>query len=206
MHILAGEGRVPPATAAVAARAAEPADAGALPDCPAMNLRSNRVDDADHLMAGNARILDAGKKALDGDGIAVADAAGLHADAHLAGARLGHLALHRLELPPDLRDDHRAHLRHVLSSLAVGRERSAAPGAGKGAGQAKKWNVSPLCRKQVYSSTRARPRGRDSAPETARGRAWRGRPVRCATRPERLPAGKSGARGRTRGRRRGEGA
>ena len=133
MHILAGEGRVPPATAAVAATAAEPADADALPDCPAMNLRSNRVDDADHLMAGNARILDAGKKALDGDEIAVADAAGLHADAHLAGARLGHLALHRLELPPDLRDDHRAHLRHVLFllSLAVGHERSADPGGGK---------------------------------------------------------------------------
>ena len=64
LHVLAGESGVAPAAAAIAARAAEPADAGARADAPALDALADRVDDADHLVAGNARVLDARQQGL----------------------------------------------------------------------------------------------------------------------------------------------
>ncbi len=48
-------------------------------------------------MARHARIGNAGKGAELGDGIAMANAAGLYADAHLTGPRLGKLLLHHFK-------------------------------------------------------------------------------------------------------------
>jgi hypothetical protein len=58
VHILARERIVAPAAAAIAARAAEPADARPRADAPAVVALADRVDDANHLVAWHARILD----------------------------------------------------------------------------------------------------------------------------------------------------
>src|SRR5208337_2837510 len=118
VHVLAGESSVAPAIAAIAARAAEPADAGARPDAPALDALAERVDHADHLVAGNARVRDARRQALNRQYVAVADAAGLHANAYPLGARDRKIPLLRHERPAGHADDHRAHLRHV-SSLSI---------------------------------------------------------------------------------------
>src|SRR5579862_6210830 len=81
-NVLAGEIVAAPAMAAIAACATEPADADPLARFPSVDLGAERFDDADHFMAGNPRICQAGHTALDDDGVAVADAAGLHANAH----------------------------------------------------------------------------------------------------------------------------
>ena len=115
MHVLAGESGVAPAAPAIAAGAAEPADARARAHCPALDALAERLDDADHLVAGNARILDARHETLHGENIAVADAARLHANAHLLPARERNVPLLRLQWSAGPLDDHRAHSRHVCS-------------------------------------------------------------------------------------------
>ena len=55
MHVFASESAVAPATAAIAARAAEPADAGARANAPALCARANRVDRPNDLVTGNPR-------------------------------------------------------------------------------------------------------------------------------------------------------
>ena len=82
VHILTDERIVAAASAAIAARAAEPADAGPRADAPAVDAFADRVDHANHLMAGNARVLDVRKQALHRHHVAVADAASLDANAH----------------------------------------------------------------------------------------------------------------------------
>src|SRR5215831_6741620 len=66
-----------PARAAVAAVAAEEADADALADRPAFHVLTKRLDVAHHLVTGNARPRHR-ERAIDGRGIEVAHAAGLH--------------------------------------------------------------------------------------------------------------------------------
>jgi hypothetical protein len=78
-----------PALGADTAMAPMPADADPLADAPARDLGADRVDVAGDLVTRYARIGDAGKEPLDREGIAVADAAGLHFDPDLARARLG---------------------------------------------------------------------------------------------------------------------
>jgi hypothetical protein len=46
------------ALAAIAARAADPADASPRADGPTVDARADRVADADHLVAWHARVLD----------------------------------------------------------------------------------------------------------------------------------------------------
>ena len=54
--VLAGEGVAAPAIAAIAAGAAGPADPDPRADVPARDVGAERLDHADHLMTGNARI------------------------------------------------------------------------------------------------------------------------------------------------------
>src|SRR5262249_59176860 len=95
-----------------AAGAAKPADPDALTHRPAVDIGTERVDDADHLMAGNARVALPRHRLLDDGGVAMTDAAGMHLDADLVAAGLGQLALLQLEAPARLANDHGAHLRH----------------------------------------------------------------------------------------------
>ena len=85
VNIFASKGAVASATAAIAAGSAEPAHSGPLADPPARHAGPQGVDDADHFMPGNAGIANVGKQAFDGDGVAVADAARLHADRASSG-------------------------------------------------------------------------------------------------------------------------
>src|SRR5260370_29114813 len=75
-----------PAELAMAARAAEKPDTHALADRPTLDADTKRIDPADDLMAWNARPLDR-KQAFHHAGIRVADAPGLHADAHFPRSR-----------------------------------------------------------------------------------------------------------------------
>ena len=84
------------ATAAIPAASAEPANAHACAVLPALDVRSDGVDDADDLVAGDSGIGDPRHGALNGEGVAVADAAGVDADSYLVGAGFGHVTLLRL--------------------------------------------------------------------------------------------------------------
>src|SRR5215471_14734341 len=68
---------------AITARAGEKADADPLADLPTANTGSHRVNAPDDLVAGNARISDAGETSLDCRGVRVANTARLDANAHL---------------------------------------------------------------------------------------------------------------------------
>ena len=86
-HVLAGDQVPAAARLAVAAVAAEPADADALADLPALDALAERRDPAGDLVAGDDREGDARVGALLGQHVAVADAAGLDPDQRLAAAR-----------------------------------------------------------------------------------------------------------------------
>src|SRR5450755_65432 len=79
---------------------------------PVGHIRPDRIDDAHHLMAGYARILDAGKSTGDREHVAVAYAAGLNLDAHLARLRVRDVALDDLESGIGLGDLNGFHSRH----------------------------------------------------------------------------------------------
>src|SRR4051812_18162566 len=82
---------------AIVAMATIPADADPLADLLFRYSFAHRVDQPDHLMAGNARIFDAGEQAQLGDRIAVAYATGLDLDADMCRRRLRDVALDQLE-------------------------------------------------------------------------------------------------------------
>jgi hypothetical protein len=84
------------ARVAVTAVPTVPADANPVAEAPAGDAGTEGVNGPGHLVSGDTGILNAGPVALLGQGIAVADAGGLHADAHLARTGLGYLALHDL--------------------------------------------------------------------------------------------------------------
>jgi hypothetical protein len=77
--------------------AAVPAETDTLADFEDGHIGGEGVDDAGYFVAGDAGILD-GEDTVFGDGVAVTNAAGLHADAHMAGAWFGEFALHQLEI------------------------------------------------------------------------------------------------------------
>src|SRR5581483_11207428 len=81
-----------------------PAYADTLPCLPIGDTGSHCIDDASHLVAGHAGELESGPKPFHSERIAVADSAGLHFDANLAGAWLGDRALDYLETCASLRD------------------------------------------------------------------------------------------------------
>lgn len=68
----------------MAAMAAMPSDADALSRPPFRHVAANRINDAGNLVARHARVLDPRPHARLGQGIAVAQAAGLDPDAHFA--------------------------------------------------------------------------------------------------------------------------
>jgi hypothetical protein len=69
--------------------AAVPTEADALAYFEERDIGADRIDDAGDFMAGDARVLNAGPIAELGERIAVADAAGLDANANMAGAGAG---------------------------------------------------------------------------------------------------------------------
>ena len=87
-----------PARVAVAAVAAEPADPDALAHLPGDHGLADGLDPPGDLVPGDPRVLDPRHPALDGEGVGVADPAGLHPDQHLARAGLAELPLGLLEL------------------------------------------------------------------------------------------------------------
>src|SRR5699024_153728 len=87
------------ARVAVAAVAAEPADPDPPAHLPRERVVADGLDPAGDLVAGDPRVLDTRRAALDREGVGVADAAGLHPDQDLAGAGGGDVALHELEWP-----------------------------------------------------------------------------------------------------------
>jgi hypothetical protein len=98
--------------AAIATRTAKPSYTDPCAHVPAVHVRTERIDHADDFMAGNARKGDTRHKTFDGDGVAVADAAGMYADADFVTARLGKVTLHHAKAAANLRNDHCAHLGH----------------------------------------------------------------------------------------------
>jgi hypothetical protein len=73
--------------------AAVPAEADALADFEDRDIGSDGIEDTGDLVAGDAGIAQARPEPHLGEHIAVADSAGLDADADVAGARLGKFAL-----------------------------------------------------------------------------------------------------------------
>ena len=83
---------------AVVAVAAVPAEADALAELEERDVGADGVDDAGDLVAGDARDIGVpGHMAFLGERVAVADAAGLHANADMAGAGIGELLLDELK-------------------------------------------------------------------------------------------------------------
>lgn len=81
-----------------------PADADTLAQGPAFHLRAKQIDYAGNLMAGNFGVNDAGPLAFHAEGIAMANAAGLHADANMARTGFGDGALHQFQGTAGLRN------------------------------------------------------------------------------------------------------
>src|SRR5450631_1432971 len=82
-----------PAGIAIAATAAEPAHTHALADFPAFYAFAQRVNHAGGFVPRHAGIGDAGPQSFLCQHVAVAHAAGLHLDAHVARPRVRNVAL-----------------------------------------------------------------------------------------------------------------
>jgi hypothetical protein len=112
MDVVAGEKVASPATHAIPARTAEPAYSDPRANLPAVNVGSERIDDTDDFVAGDAWIGNPGHVTLDRRSIAVADATGVHFDSHLVAAGVGKIALLHSKLIARAGGDHCTHLRH----------------------------------------------------------------------------------------------
>jgi hypothetical protein len=73
---------------------AVPSEANTLACLEQGHIRADGIHNARNLVPWNARIGDAGQEAELGDRIAMADAASLHADAHMPRSWLGKFFLH----------------------------------------------------------------------------------------------------------------
>ena len=94
------------------AMTAMPSDADALPLSPARDALADCVDRSDHLMPGHARVLDAGECPKLGEGVAVADSAGLDPDPHTAWCWLRDRTLDQLERSIGVLHLNGTHVRH----------------------------------------------------------------------------------------------
>src|SRR5690349_11653886 len=121
--VLAGEGFVAAAAAAIAARAAEPADAHAIAGLPAFDTGADRLDRSHDLVARYARIDHAGRDTLDRQGIAVANAARVDPDQQLTRTGLRDVPLDSLQLAAGVGNGHRNHLRHCSAPRSRVRDR-----------------------------------------------------------------------------------
>src|SRR5207249_3274736 len=105
----AGKKLSTPAVVAMAAIAAVPPNAHALPRLPSGDAGAHRIDHAGHLMTWDPRVLNSRVRSLLGERIAVADAASLHPDPHRSGARPRYRPLNDLERPIRAGDLHHPH-------------------------------------------------------------------------------------------------
>ena len=87
-----------PARETRAVMAAVPSDTDALSLLPSGNAGAQFIDDARDFVSRNARILNSRPPAFFRQHVTVANATGLHLDAHLRRARLRNLPLHDLEI------------------------------------------------------------------------------------------------------------
>lgn len=83
---------------ALPALAVQEADADAVTGLPGGDAGPDGVNDADDLMPRNEGARGVAAQAFHGQHVGVADAAGLHAQAHLAGCGIKQLALDQLEV------------------------------------------------------------------------------------------------------------
>src|ERR1700736_4421433 len=81
---------------------------------PVRDIRPHGIDDAHHFVARHPWILDAGKCAGDGEHVAVADAAGLHFDAHLAPLGIGYVTFDDFERGIGLSNLNSFHTFHAI--------------------------------------------------------------------------------------------
>ena len=104
-----------PAKGAFAAGIAQPGNADPLANAKGSHTGPERVDPADHLMAGNDRIGDTRQIPIDDMQIGPAHAAGAHLDAHIA--RPGHRIFPRLKPKrrAGRRQDHGVHFVCILT-------------------------------------------------------------------------------------------
>jgi hypothetical protein len=79
--------------------AAVPAHANALAWFPLSDASTDCVYDADHFVAGHARILDSRPLTFFDERVAVADAAGLNFDSYLAWTGLWNFTFNQFERP-----------------------------------------------------------------------------------------------------------
>lgn len=97
-----------------------PADANALSGRPPGDARSYRINYAYDLVPGDAWVLHQRKGSLPGEGVTVADAAGLDLDPHRSGAGFGDFAFHDFERCVRAEDLQGAHLGHNASNYHLG--------------------------------------------------------------------------------------
>ena len=116
----AGEEIAAAAFIAMAAMFAMPADADALAGFPFRDARADGVDDADDFVAGDAGILNAGEQAGFGNGIAMANAAGLDFDPDGAGTGLGNFAFDEFKGSVGFGNLSSAHFWHKVFGLWPG--------------------------------------------------------------------------------------
>ena len=109
---IAGESVSPAAMRTPAAGAGRPAHADAGTGVPTFHIRPDGLDDAYDFVARYQGIGEPREKTFDADGVAVANAAGLHADENLMPAGLRHVTLFRVQPLPRLPHDHRSHFGH----------------------------------------------------------------------------------------------
>ncbi len=112
LNVFAGKCTAVTARSAVVAGAGRPADADPLADAPAMNLRTQGIDGADDFVAGHAGIHQSRHVTLDGQGVAMAHAAGMHAQSYLLAGRLWQWSLLQLQPASRLCHDHGTHIDH----------------------------------------------------------------------------------------------
>jgi hypothetical protein len=101
------------ALATSAVLAPVPTNTDTLPLLPLGNTSTHFIDDARHFMSWNARVLNSGPRAFFREHVTVADATGLHLDAHVSCAGFRNLALDDLEICSGIGDLRHLHLRHL---------------------------------------------------------------------------------------------
>jgi hypothetical protein len=80
-------------------------------------VRTHGIDYARDLMPGDARIREPREGSALDEHVAMANATSLDPNADLVSARLGHIALHKLELAIRTRDLNCANLRHLALTI-----------------------------------------------------------------------------------------
>jgi hypothetical protein len=83
----------------LAAVPAEEANANAIARAPPDDTLADGIDDADNFMSGYQWLTRVWSQPVDGDEVAMTDAATVHPESDVAGARLVQFTLHQFKLP-----------------------------------------------------------------------------------------------------------